>query len=131
MKKHKMMAWGFKTVGFKEFPLKMKTLLDENNIEDSFVLALIEQLKEIQKIYDNPIPIIEESVVGIPNICFLCSKPLNGDIVRDHDHLTGLFRGIQTIILGFSHNVCNLKHTKLANFIPIYFHNLGKYNIKM
>jgi hypothetical protein len=34
--------------------------------------------------------------------CHVCEKPLNGDSVRDHCHITGKYRGA-------AHNGCNLK----------------------
>ena len=42
--------------------------------------------------------------------------------VRDHDHLSGKFRGI-------SHKNCNLQAKKdLSNFVPIFFHNFSGYD---
>ena len=42
--------------------------------------------------------------------------------VRDHDHLTGKFRGA-------AHNVCNLKAQQMkSNFVPIFFHNFSGYD---
>ena len=34
--------------------------------------------------------------------CHVCEKPLNGDSVKDHCHITGKYRGA-------AHNACNLK----------------------
>ena len=57
--------------------------------------------------------------------CHLCSNPLNGDAVRNHDHQTGNF-------LGMAHNKCNLqyKNPKQNNkvMVPIVFHNLRGYD---
>ncbi|GFY78922.1 uncharacterized protein TNIN_96281 [Trichonephila inaurata madagascariensis] len=49
-----------------------------------------------------------------------CENPLNGDAVRDHDHLSGAYRGA-------AHNSCNLNF-KLANYIPVVIHNLRNYD---
>ncbi len=59
--------------------------------------------------------------------CYLCDEPLGADRVRDHNHLTGEFRGA-------AHNECNFKlqyrcdkkNTKF--FIPVVFHNLKNYD---
>ncbi|VDI12144.1 Hypothetical predicted protein [Mytilus galloprovincialis] len=52
--------------------------------------------------------------------CHICDEVLNGEKVRDHDHLTGKYRSA-------AHNECNLAF-KLPNFVPIVFHNLSKYD---
>ena len=42
--------------------------------------------------------------------------------VRDHDHLTGLYRGA-------AHNVCNLKAKQIkSSFVPVFFHNFSGYD---
>lgn len=41
--------------------------------------------------------------------------------VRDHSHLTGIYRGA-------AHSICNLQH-KESRIIPIVFHNLVKYDL--
>ena len=40
-----------------------------------------------------------ESVTGEPTICFYCIKNLGEDVVRDHDHFNGKFRG-------YARNIC-------------------------
>ncbi|VDI51898.1 Hypothetical predicted protein [Mytilus galloprovincialis] len=52
--------------------------------------------------------------------CHICSKDLNGDMVRDHDHITGKYRGA-------AHSKCNLAF-QLPKFVPIVFHNLSGYD---
>jgi hypothetical protein len=52
--------------------------------------------------------------------CYYCDKPLNNDRVRDHDHLTGKYRGA-------AHNWCNLQARK-DKFVPVFFHNLSHYD---
>lgn len=52
--------------------------------------------------------------------CYICRRPLNGDKVRDHDHITGQF-------LGAAHNLCNLhriENLKLVGFA----HNFSGYD---
>ena len=61
--------------------------------------------------------------------CHICEKPLGADRVRDHDHMTGEFRGA-------AHNQCNLafRFKKVnqrlddSHVIPIIFHNLKGYD---
>ena len=60
--------------------------------------------------------------------CHICDEPLGADRVRDHDHLTGKYRGA-------AHNECNLayKFQKLTTkgdeyIIPVVFHNLRGYD---
>ena len=52
--------------------------------------------------------------------CHVCDKPLDGDSVRDHCHITGEYRGA-------AHNACNLK-LRLDPSIPVVFHNLRGYD---
>ena len=55
--------------------------------------------------------------------CHVCDKPLEGDSVRDHCHITGKYRGA-------AHNACSLK-LRLNPFtttIPVAFHNLRGYD---
>ena len=52
--------------------------------------------------------------------CYVCDKPIDGDYVRDHCHITGKYRGV-------AHNACNLK-LRLNSCIPVVFHNLRGYD---
>ena len=65
--------------------------------------------------------------------CWLCEQPvidtegaLQSELlrckVRDHDHLTGKYRGA-------AHNICNINcKQKSSSFIPIFFHNFSGYD---
>ena len=55
--------------------------------------------------------------------CHVCEKPLEGDTVRDHCHITGKYRGA-------AYNVCNLKLrlSPKTTTIPVVFHNLRGYD---
>jgi hypothetical protein len=56
--------------------------------------------------------------------CNLCKKELGSDRVRDHDHLTGKYRGA-------THSVCNMEEGKKRTrrySIPVFFHNLKGYD---
>ena len=52
--------------------------------------------------------------------CHICEEKLEGDRVRDHCHLTGIFRGA-------AHNKCNINY-KIPKFFPVIFHNLSGYD---
>ena len=60
-------------------------------------------------------------------VCWLCERMLDGEgeathNVRDHDHLTGKYRGA-------AHNKCNLNcKKKSSSFVPIFFHNFSGYD---
>ena len=52
--------------------------------------------------------------------CHICEGVLRSDRVRDHDHLTGNFRGA-------AHDHCN-KDFQVPKYVPVVFHNLSGYD---
>jgi hypothetical protein len=52
--------------------------------------------------------------------CHICKKELNGDSVRDHDHITGKYRGP-------AHSSCNITFFSKRE-LPVVFHNLKGYD---
>ena len=60
------------------------------------------------------------------NICRFCEKEIISDKVRDHCHLTGIFRGP-------AHSKCNINVTQdQSNFIPFVFdNNFSNYDCHM
>ena len=61
----------------------------------------------------------EEVQFQLAEECWLCENPLEGEKVRDHDHLTGKYRGA-------AHNICNKNcKQKSSSFVPIFFHNFS------
>ena len=64
----------------------------------------------------------EEESFKLAEECWLCEEPFTEDKVRDHDHLTGKYRGA-------AHNICNINvKQKSSSFVPIFFHNFSGYN---
>lgn len=55
-------------------------------------------------------------------MCHISSNKIKGKKVRDHDHMTGKYRGA-------AYNECIL-NLNLPKFVPIFFHNL-KYDSKL
>ena len=71
---------------------------------------------------NKPMKITEKEKISFKKAtkCWICKKEINGIKVRDHDHLTGKYRGA-------AHKICNLKF-KRADFVPVFFHNLAGYD---
>ena len=68
------------------------------------------------------IPPQEEESFQLAEECWLCENPLGGEKVRDHDHLTGKYRGA-------AHNICNMNcKQRSSSFVRIFFHNFSGYD---
>jgi len=102
------------------------------NVGQHFVNALMKEADEIIKIMNKVVPMEitkkQEKSFKIAQDCHICGIRLGKDRVRDHDHLTGEYRGA-------AHNHCNLeygwKRDKNGNVIyqiPVIFHNLRGYD---
>ena len=64
----------------------------------------------------------EEVQFQLAEECWLCENPLDDTKVRDHDHLTGKYRGA-------AHNICNINcKQRSSSFVPIFFHNFSGYD---
>ena len=70
----------------------------------------------------------EEESFQQSTICWLCENSLDNTEgalctkVRDHDHLTGKYRGA-------AHNICNINcKQRSSSFVPIFFHNFSGYD---
>ena len=94
---------------------------------ESCVTWFVNEMLTLEKIaniyFETNIPLEitpeEEESFQQSKVCWLCENPLGEDTVRDHDHLTGKYRGA-------AHNRCNLNCKKKASsFIPIFFHNFS------
>ena len=131
--KHKPCSYSYYIKCFDDelFPpvLKRYTIEDENtNVAKSFVKSLEEDIVDIYDQFKSKkeIKITKKEELGFQKatVCHVCGgtfeKTEDSRRVRDHCHLTGLYRGA-------AHNKCNLEF-KLPKFYPVIFHNLEKYD---
>ncbi|CAB3978376.1 Gastrula zinc finger [Paramuricea clavata] len=97
--------------------------------EDATVVFLKTVLKEsmrcremVNKIFKKKMVITpeQETEFWMTRNCSICGCDLGDDRVRDHDHVTGLYRGA-------AHNMCNLKY-RITWKLPVVFHNLRGYD---
>ncbi|GFW42907.1 uncharacterized protein TNCV_734401 [Trichonephila clavipes] len=102
--KHVPCGFAYVIVGPDGTMVKPPTVFRGKNAIDQFLTKLLKE---------------EKSILDTLRFVNICENPLNGDAVRDHDHLTGAYRGA-------AHNRCNLNF-KLANYIPVLIHNLRNY----
>ena len=97
---------------------------ENEDVAQIFVDMLEEYVKSIYKRFDKPKNMIfgpkEREEFDEATECWICHGELGLDRVRDHCHLTGIYRGA-------AHNKCNLQYRK-PKFIPVVFHNLSGYD---
>ena len=62
----------------------------------------------------------DEEAYQSSNDCWICDEEITKNIVRDHRHITGKYRGP-------AHRECNLK-LRIPRKLPIIFHNLKGYD---
>lgn len=88
------------------------------------IMRLKREQKYINKIMHKIEPMImtENDKVNFDKarICHIYEKPLKGDKVRDHGHISGKYRGA-------AHENCNLNY-RCPKTIPVVFHNLRGYD---
>ena len=97
-----------------------------DKVVDWFVDRVDHYNKLFQDIFRINIPLKEDSIT--PSVKqfhrlysrgYYCNENLGEDVVRDHDHLNGKFRG-------YAHNKCNLQAQN--NFVPKYAFNFTNYD---
>ena len=94
---------------------------------DWFLDRMLELQKEaIHFYYDEKriimTPTDEQTFKTSPN-CWICGKDFDAarnDRVKDHDHITGMYRGA-------AHSRCNIRAQRTCK-VPIFFHNLRGYD---
>ena len=88
----------------------VKTFLTELLKQKDAIMDILHQHKIMIFTIDDRIKFNKAS------ICHICEKPLNGDKVRDHCHITGQY-------IGAAHNDCNIHRNTKYYKIPVFFHN--------
>ena len=127
---HEACGYAFKRVSTLEKydkPLQLYRGDGTENVAEHFINAIVKENDEIRKIMSDVIPMNltddEEQQFQSCSKCYLCNVDYNDDDikVRDHDHLTGSYRGS-------AHNACNLKYSWRHYKLPVIFHNLKGYD---
>ena len=105
-------------------PVTYTANTDNEDVAQIFVNMLEEDVKSIYKRFGKPKKMIfgtkEREEFDGATECWICHGELGLDRVRDHCHLTGIYRGA-------AHNKCNLQYRR-PKFIPVVFHNLSGYD---
>ena len=99
----------------------------QNTVQE-FIMRMKSTEEELMELIQTNTPMVmtaqDEINFQCAECCCLCKQPLGDDRVRDHDHLTGKFRGA-------AHSVCNMEEGKARTrrfTIPVFFHNLKGYD---
>ena len=130
--KHTPSGFSYMVISSEDHLSKPPVVYRGENVVDTFFKFLIEEEKYISNILSDPKPMVmtdrDETDFREAQDCHICHKVLGADRVRDHNHLTGKFRGA-------AHNECNLKFCfskasqKEKSFhIPVILHNLRGYD---
>lgn len=100
------------------------------NVAKQFVDDLYEIIKKVEVLYSYVVPMEElddnkKEIHNSATVCYMCKETFTeiNHKVRDHDHLTGTYRGPAC-------NSCNINY-KLPKFVPVILHNLQKYDSHM
>ena len=97
------------------------------NATEHFLESLQEEERKIKGVLANPQALRMTRgnwrAFRTAETCHVCDKPLEGDSVRDHCHITGKYRRA-------AHTACNLKLrlNPKTTAIPMVFHNLRRYD---
>ena len=91
---------------------------------DKFLDSLLLEENQLSQILNTVVPMTisadQEHEFQATTDCHICGEVLGADRVRDHCHLTGVYRGA-------ADNECNINY-KFTGKIPVVLHNLRGYD---
>ena len=105
-----------------DYPDKLEDKYESNcgdKVVDWFISRVNYYNKLFKDIFETNIPLNEDSITPLYSSCYYCNEYMGEDVVRDHDHLNGKFRG-------YAHNKCNLQAKNTS--VPIYAFNSINYH---
>ena len=109
---------------YSQEPVAYTAVSKDDDVAQIFVDTLEENIKRIYKKFKFPKEMLytdeDEEIYIASTICHICEKELGNDRVRDHCHISGIFRGA-------AHNSCNINY-KAPKFYPVVLHNLSGYD---
>ena len=121
---HVPSSFAYKVVGLNHELSKKPVVYRGPGVAEKFVDCMLQEMEEIEEKFKHVEPMImtkeDWRSFHKASRCHICGKDLGADKVRDHDHMTGRFRGA-------AHNECNLNY-KFTGKIPVVFHNLRGYD---
>jgi hypothetical protein len=122
--KHKPSGFTYKVVGLNPDLTDDHVTYRGPNAADIFVDHMVKLEERLIHILRNPEPMefTDHDFESFQKAthCSICGGELDHEVVRDHCHITGKFRGA-------AHVSCNLNY-RLRERIPVFFHNLRGYD---
>lgn len=128
---HTPSGYGYAVVSCDPARSKPAVVYRGERVIDHLIACLLEEVEDMKRVLKTPaamkISPTEQLDFDTTTHCYLCTEWLGTDRVRDHCHLTGVYRGA-------AHNRCNLQHQHRAGKdsghvkVPVVFHNLKGYD---
>ncbi|XP_033726725.1 uncharacterized protein LOC117316295 [Pecten maximus] len=117
-------GFAYKVVGLTQDHCKEPVVYRGADAADKFVNCMVQEQELIEQRFKQcePMRMAGRDWQNFKHAthCHICKKTLGDDRVRDHCHVTGVFRGA-------AHNECNLNY-KFTGRIPVVLHNLRGYD---
>ena len=121
---HVACSYAYIIIGPKGLPVNTIKFYRGQNAVEHFLDAIIAEKEILAKTLKTVKPMklssIQEQAFQKATFCSICKQPLFEKRVRDHDHVTGDYRGA-------AHPHCNLNYRQ-SRTIPVIFHNLKNYD---
>ena len=119
--KHVPSGFTYKVVGLTDDLTEKPVTYRGPKTAEKFVEHMLKLEERLTNVLRNPKPMImsDEDISDFQNAthCSICADELGADVVRDHCHVTGKYRGA-------AHSSCNLNYRQRER-IPVFFHNLS------